>query len=56
MCVRDLRKTETTNIIMLYSGTMQALLGLVACITLPGSLVVPQHTWQVMLLLLTGGF
>ena len=54
MCVRDLRKTETTDIIMLYSGTMQGVLAFVACVTVPRSLVAPQHGWQYALLLLTG--
>lgn len=54
MCVRDLRRTETTDIIMVYSGTMQALLALTACVTIPRSLVVPQHAWQWVLLLVTG--
>ena len=31
MCVRDLRRTETTDINMLYIGTVQALSSLTAC-------------------------
>ena len=54
MCVRDLRRTETTDIIMVYSGTMQALLALTACVTIPRSLMFPEHAWQWVLLLVTG--
>lgn len=54
MSVRELRKTETTDIIMLYSGTMQTVLACVACVTVPGSLAAPQHTWQAATLLLLG--
>jgi len=52
--VRDLRRTETTDIIMVYSGTMHCICAIVACITVPRSVVVLQHTWQVVTLLLTG--
>ena len=52
--MRELRKTETTDVIMLYSGTMQGVLAFVACVTVPRSLVEPQHGWQYALLLLTG--
>ncbi len=52
--VRDLRRTETTDIIMVYSGTMHCICAAVACVTVPGSVVILQHTWQVMTLLLTG--
>ncbi len=52
--VRDLRRTETTDIIMVYSGTMHCICAIVACITVPGSVVILQHTWQVVMLLLTG--
>ncbi|DBB16082.1 hypothetical protein WJX82_007470 [Trebouxia sp. C0006] len=54
--VRDLRRTETTDIIMVYSGTMHCICAIVACITVPGSVVILQHTWQVVMLLLTGSF
>ena len=52
--VRDLRRTETTDIIMVYSGTMHCICAVVACITVPRSVVILQHTWQVVTLLLTG--
>ncbi len=54
MSVRELRKTETTDIIMLYSGTMQSVLAVVACVIVPQSFAIPQHTWQAVTLLLTG--
>ena len=54
LCVRELRTTESTDIIMVYSGTMQCLLALLACMAVPGSLAAPQHWWQALLLLLTG--
>ncbi|DBB00802.1 TPA: hypothetical protein ACH3X1_000731 [Trebouxia sp. C0004] len=56
MCVRELRKSETTDIIMLYSGTMQSVLAVVACLIVPHSFAIPQHTWQAVTLLLTGCF
>ena len=52
--VRELRKTETTDIIMVYSGTMHCALSLIACLVIPGSVVILQHAWQVATLLLTG--
>ena len=52
--VRDLRKTETTDVIMVYSGTMHCVCAIIACIALPGSLKILQHTWQVAMLLGTG--
>lgn len=52
--VRELRKTETTDIIMVYSGTMHCVCAFTACIALPGSLKILQHTWQVAMLLGTG--
>lgn len=39
---------------MVYSGTMHCICAVVACITVPGSVVILQHTWQVVTLLLTG--
>lgn len=54
ICVRELRKTETTDIIMVYSGTVHCLFAIIACITVPGSIVILQHTWQVVTLLATG--
>lgn len=54
ICVRELRKTETTDIIMVYSSTVHCLCATVACIAVPGSVVVLQHTWQVVTLLATG--
>ena len=54
ICVRELRKTETTDVIMVYSGTMHCLCAIVACIAVPGSVVILQHTWQVATLLATG--
>lgn len=52
--VRDLRKTETTDVIMVYSGTMHCVCAVIACIAMPGSLKILQHTWQVAMLLGTG--
>lgn len=52
--VRELRKTETTDIIMVYSGTMHLICATIACIAIPGSVVILQHTWQVLTLLATG--
>lgn len=52
--VRELRKTETTDIIMVYSGTMHLICATIACIAVPGSVVILQHTWQVLTLLATG--
>jgi len=54
LSVRELRKTETTDIIMLYSGTMQSVLAVAACVIVPHSFAVPQHTWQSVTLVLTG--
>lgn len=54
MSVRELRKTETTDIIMLYSGTMQSVLAVLACVIVPHSFAIPQHTWQAVTLVLTG--
>ncbi|KAL3152754.1 hypothetical protein ABBQ38_012341 [Trebouxia sp. C0009 RCD-2024] len=54
ICVRELRKTETTDIIMVYSGTVHCLFAIIACITVPRSIVILQHTWQVLTLLATG--
>lgn len=54
ICVRELRKTETTDIIMVYSGTMHCVCAIVACVAIPGSVVILQHTWQVVTLLATG--
>ena len=51
--VRELRKTETTDIIMVYSGTMHFVLSLLACILIPGSVIL-LDAWQVATLLLTG--
>ena len=39
---------------MVYSGTMHCICAVVACVTVPGSVVILQHTWQVVTLLLTG--
>lgn len=39
---------------MVYSGTMHCILAIIACITVPRSVVILQHTWQVVTLLLTG--
>lgn len=52
--VRELRKTETTDIIMVYSGTMHLICATIACIAVPGSVIILQHTWQVLTLLATG--
>lgn len=54
MSVRELRKTETTDMIMLYSGTMQSVLAVAACVIVPHSFAVPKHTWQAVTLVLTG--
>ncbi len=54
MSVRELRKTETTDIIMLYSGTMQSVLAVIAYVIVPHSFAVPQHIWQAVTLVLTG--
>lgn len=52
--VRELRKTETTDVIMVYSGTMHCACAFIACIALPGQLKILQHAWQVATLLVTG--
>ncbi len=39
---------------MVYSGTMHCICAIIACITVPGSVVILQQTWQVVTLLLTG--
>ena len=54
--VRELRKTETTDVIMVYSGTMHCFWATVACLAMPGSLKILQHSWQVAMLLGTGTF
>lgn len=54
--LRELRKTDKTDIIMLYSGTMQGICAIIMCLALPGGFVAPRHAWQVAMMLLLGRF
>ena len=52
--LRELRKTDKTDIIMLYSGTLQSLCAIITCLSLPGGFVAPRHAWQAAMMLLLG--
>ena len=54
ICARELRKSETTDVIMVYSGTIHCLGAFIGCLAMPHSVPTLGHTWQVLTLLLTG--